>query len=376
MRYWVALALSLASCKEDGGQTADDGSMCVGAKCDEPDEGSSSSDEGGGSAELDEIGLTCQRRRDDAFNPNELAFTSDALRWSCDDVPEVFDWERGQEYCEYFTVVALPGAAEPLVLGRNLGADAEDGQTPLTLSLDDDAIAQLEADPDAIVGKCVFTSWNSDEPQPGCDVQPCTPSDDVLGVPVLAEDFRMKFDVNSTEAAINILTDCLEFIPDPGDPENPVDPRHDDFMRACRLNAEINETEWRKSDNVLCSSTLRLAECGCRLTLGDGSDFPDVLPKPSPLGFVLGTWSGADELPAGCAYVDPGDGSRHLVACDLSAAEVLANADELKAHCAERYGPNVVVHVPIDASVVACDPPAGEPYADTCPAEPWVLEDE
>ena len=221
-------------------------------------------------------------------------------------------------------------------------------------------------------------TYSSIQDVPGCFgfFPTCGPRSASLNlVDYLIEDFQMKFDVNSTEAAVALLADCLEFLPDVGDPDDPDDPLHDDFLRACRLNAQLNETEWRKSDNILCASTLRLAECGCQLTLGDGTDFPDVLPKPSTLGFPLGTWSAIDALPAGCAYVDPGDGSPHIVACDLSAAEVLANADELKAHCAERYGPNVVVHVPVDGSLGTCDPPADEAYTDTCPAQPWVLED-
>jgi hypothetical protein len=377
MKAWhrLGLALWLVGCKDATTPAADDGdSMCVGAKCDELDDGTGSTDTGADTEPPDDIAMTCGRRRDDAFNPNKYAFEADALRWSCDDVPEVYDWERGQEYCEYFAVVQVPGAAGPEVLGKNLGADPESGQTPLQLELDADAIAQLEADPSAVVGHCVFSAWNSDEPQPGCTAEPCQPVDEVSGLPVLAEDFRMKFDVNSTEAAVNILHDCLDFIPDAGDPDDPNDPLHDDFLRACRLNAEINETQWRKSDNILCAATVRLAECGCGLSGTDALDFPDVLPRPSPLGFVLGTWTGRDELPGGCRYVDPGDGSRHLVACELTAAEVITNASELKAYCAEAYAPNVVVHVPIDGAAIECKPVDGDPYTSTCPAEPWRLE--
>jgi hypothetical protein len=371
-RAWIAV-LALAGCRDRGGENAPtgDGPDCVGAKCDDLDS-DSGADTAGDTADVpsDPVAASCERRRDDAFNPNELAFTSSALRWSCDDVEEVEASARGQEYCEYFAIVQLPGGSEPAVLGRNLGAEPEDGQTPIPLQLDGDDIAQLEADPEAITGECVFTSWNADEDAPACAGDAC--DETVLGVPVDADTFRMKFDVNSTEAAVGIITDCLELLPPEGDPADPGDPLHDDFQRACRLNADVNMTEWRKSDNVICGATLRLAECGCTLE-GTTSDFPDVLPLQSSLGFPLGTWSGITDLPGGCRYVDPGDGSRHIVACDLTALEVLDNAAELKAYCAEKYGPNVVVHVPIDASAIQCEPPLGEPYAATCDAEPWVL---
>lgn len=363
-------ALVLAGCRNgDDAPAADTEPACMGAKCDDLEtetEGTS----GGGEGEGEGVEATCERRRDDAFNPNELAFTSTALRWSCEDVAEVHDDERGQEYCESFVIVQPPGATEAAVLGRNLGAEPEDGQTALALALDDVDIAQLEADPDAVVGQCIFTSWNSDEPMPACEGDAC--SDEVFGVAVEPEIFRMKFDVNSTEAAVGIITDCLELLPPEGDPDDPSDPLHDDFTRACQLNAMVNMTEWRKSDNTICSASLRLAECGCGL---DGSEqgFADVLPLKSTLGFPLGTWSGAEELPGGCRYIDPGDGSRHIVACDLGALEVLDNAAELKAYCIGKYGPNVVVHVPIEGSAIRCEPLADEPYAATCSSEPWVL---
>lgn len=363
--------LVLAGCRDRGSDAAamEDGPACVVAKCDDVDSATGTTGDPEPPPE-DPVLATCERRRSDAFNPNELAFTSSALRWSCDDVAEVEPFERGQEYCEYFAIVQLPGAVEPEVLGRNLGAVPEDGQTPLALELDSDDIAMLEADPAAIAGQCVFTSWNADEAIPACEGEAC--SESVLGLPVDAETFRMKFDVNSTEAAVNIITDCLELLPSEGDPSDPADPLHDDFLRACRLNADVNMTEWRKSDNVICSASLRLAECGCTLQ-GTDADFPDVLPLQSSLGFPLGTWSDPNALPGGCRYVDPGDGSHHIVACDLTALEVLDNAPELKAYCAATYGPNVVVHVPIDPSAIACEPPLGETYASTCEAEPWVV---
>lgn len=373
-RAWIAV-LALAGCRDRGGDdaAADSAPACVGAKCDDVDSETGTGTTGAPTEPPDDPVLaTCELRRADAFNPNELAFTSEALRWSCDDVEIIEAFERGQEYCEYFALVQLPGAVDTAVLGRNLGSEPEVGQTPLQLDLDADDIARLEADPEATVGTCVFTSWNADEPAPPCTADACDEA--VLGLAIDAETFRMKFDVNSTEAAVGIITDCLELLPSEGDPADPSDPLHDDFLRACRLNADVNMTEWRKSDNVICAGTLRLAECGCALE-GTTSGFADVLPLQSALGFPLGTWSSLDELPGGCRWVDPGDGSHHIVACDLSALEVLDNAAELKSYCAEKYGPNVVVHVPLDPAAVSCEPLAGEPYTSTCDAEPWVLDE-
>lgn len=375
----LLLGLGLASCKGDAAPA--DEAACASAKCDALDEssagessaeGSSSSDTGEPPSELDQ---TCSERRDDAFNPNRLAFTTNALRWSCADVDSTPSGERGQEYCEYFGIVALPPSPsyptpEPMVLGRNLGAEGADGQTPIPVDLDSEQIAALENAADSVVGACVFTSWNADIDAP-CGAA-CDEAEPVLGVSIDAETFRMKFDPNTNEAALALIEDCSEFLPPEGDPNDPDDPLHDPFFRSCHLNADINETQYRKSDNVICSASVRLAECGC--SVADGTPLSEALAPSSELGFGLGAWSGPSDLPPGCRYHEVVAGSNNLVVCDLTGAEVLQNAAEIKSYCRDRFADDVVVHIPIAASAIACEPDPQGVYSDDCPAQPWVLE--
>lgn len=375
-----ALALGLlGGCRDAGGEANDD-PACTSAKCDALEESSGSSEAGtseeSGTDTMPEpsaIDLACWEREDDAFNANRLAFTDTALRWSCADVDSTPSNERGQEYCEYFSIVSLPPSPsypnpEPLILGRNLGADAADGQTPIPVDLDSEQVAALENAADSIVGACVFTSWNADIDAPCGDT--CDAAD-VLGVPVEPEVFRMKFDPNTNEAALALIDDCTGLLPTEGDPADPDDPYHDPFFRACHLNADINETQHRKSDNVICAASLRLAECGC--SVASGAPLADTLAPPTDLGFRLGGWSGPETLPPGCRYEDVVDGAHALVVCDLTGAEVLQNAAELKSYCRDRFADDVVVHIAVAADAIVCEPPTGGPYAEGCPAHPWVL---
>jgi hypothetical protein len=376
----------LAACQGGGGSDAADDDACQGPKCDALDDPSAegSTDDAGtstGETEGDsgttggsEIEPACYDRRTEAFNPNRMSFTTTALRWSCADIDSTPANERGQEYCEYFAIVTVPPTPSypeptPAVLGRNLGAEPEDGQTPVELELDAEQIAALENYPDSIVGACVFTSWNADIDAP-CGTE-CE-AGDVLGVPIEPDVFRMKFDPNTNEAAITLLDDCANWLPPEGDPENPDDPLNDAFLRACELNTEINETQHRKSDNVICGAAVRMAECGCATV--DGSPLDEALAPPSDLGFRLGGWSGASELPPGCRYEDVVDGAHTIVVCDLTAAEVLQNASEPKAWCRESFADDVVVHIAIDPEAVVCTPDPEVAYGDDCPTHPWVLE--
>lgn len=335
-------------------EESDPGEDCDGEKCDIPD------------GEDDDL---CELRRSDAFNDNQLAFTEKYLRWSCNDVDGVTESDRGQEYCEYFAIAQLPPANEgedppaPAVLGRNLGADYMSGTTEPSIDLTFNQITSLEDDPSAVVAQCVFTSWNSDipGPLPSCTEASCP---DVLGVRVEEEDFRMKFDVNSMEAAQLLVEDCSVADADASD---------DDFTRGCMLNADINDTAFRKSDTTVCAATIRLSECACSAT---GSDsLPEMISPAERRGFPLGTWSSLGALPTGCRFVDVGDDSQTVVTCDLTATDVLDFSLDLKGRCQTKYADNVVVHVPMPAAAaVACTPDeSASPYADTCPALPWVL---
>ncbi len=367
----VSLSTALlvtASCSEPEGKTR---RPCVGAKCDVPD---------------GEGGEMCVERRREAFNRNQRAFTETAIRWACEDTQGVNGIDRGQEYCEYFSVVKLPSDEEPQVLGRLIRIEPEppeDGeeeefatfeQTPINVELTADQIAELETEPDAIVGQCVFSSWNLDAPEtvPACYEEDGCPQ--VQGLPVDAENFRMKMDFNSIDAAQVLIEDCLETELE-GDLANLEDPLHDDYMRGCMANAEINETQYRKSDSNMCAAINRLAECEC-YPLNIEAEFPEELSPWDRRGFPLGGWAGADKLPAGCQFVELGDSSNTVVSCELTANDVLSYSDDPKALCRERYAPNVVVHVPVNPAEVICTPSnSSSAYADSCSKFPWVLSD-
>jgi hypothetical protein len=152
------------------------------------------------------------------------------------------------------------------------------------------------------------------------------------------------------------------------------------------------QTEWRRSDPTVCTAATRLAECGCGVDT-DGDKKADVTTikdisralvpfQPDPdgtlrlRGFHLGTWSNMNELPPGCRYIETGDtqSTRTLVSCDLTASDLVVSANDPKGKCREKYGDNVVVHVPVPASKVVCNPPADGQYSKSCDAQPWVLQ--
>lgn len=330
---------------------------CTGDKCDIPD---------GEDPEL------CELRRADAYNDNQYAFTEPALRWSCNDVPGVTAEDRGQEYCEYFAIAQLPPAqagetaAPAVVVGKNLGPDYTHGTTEPSIDLTYHQLTELENDPYQVVGQCVFTSWNSDieEPPPSCDPGPCP---DVLGVPLDSDTFRMTFEVNSAEAGQLLVNDCFV---------HPEREYADDFLRGCMLNAEINDTAFRKSDTTVCAAAMRMSECACQPV--GGYDLAEFISPYDRRGFPLGTWSGRSNLPNGCRYEDVGDGSETVVTCDLTATDVIDYALDLKGLCQTKYADNVVVYVPMPApSAIECSPSSSEsPYAESCPALPWVLRAE
>jgi hypothetical protein len=360
-RPLVMLLIGLGAACTGGGP--DDQDTCADGRCDIPD---------------DPAEVSCTRRRSDAFNENRLAFNDSFLRWSCADVQGVTFDDRGQEYCEYFAIAQLPETATASVLGKNLGPDSTYGATETAATLTATQIAALEADETQVVGQCVFSSWNSDipGPVPACDGTGSCPT--VVGLPIDEDTFRMKFDVNSADAAQILVEDCLTY-PTAGDAENPKDLRHDDFMRGCLWNADINQTEFRKSDSTICSSMTRLAECGCSVTTGE--KLSELISPFEERGFRLGGWSGfvagseaQSDLPANCRYVDLGDGSQTLVTCDLTAGDLLYGAADVKQYCAEKYADNIVVHVPVPKTKVTCDPSTStSPYADTCSATPWIV---
>jgi hypothetical protein len=357
----------------------------------------------------------CTARRSDALDGGQKAYTANHIRWACADVAGVNTNggdDRGQEYCEYFAVVQPPPRTEGGELPRaaSLGRNRPDqGPTQPGLSLNETQIFALEDNADSVVGQCIFTSWHADitDRLPicgGADVRcpalsvpttaklpPWTTKREIGSFKMTSEMVKMKVGFNSNGAASDLLDRCMTE-PPAGDPADPADPLHDDYLRGCWKSYETFGTEWRRSDPTICAAGVRLAECGCGVdTDGDGkADITDpaaiaravVPPQPEAdgslkfRGFQLGTWASAAELPAGCRYMKTGDdnAAETIVSCDLTASDVLASQKDVKQKCREKYGDNVVVHIPVPASAVVCTPPADGQYSASCSAMPWVLE--
>jgi hypothetical protein len=409
----TGLVLVAPACGTDSSSVDID---CTGGKCDTPGDVAGAecraefpNDRTAQEECRDEKALDhCALRRSDALESSQRAFTKDAIRWAAADVEGVNtngNDDRGQEYTEYFAVVMPPPETEGGTAGRyiTLGQnESGGGSTSPTLDLAEDQIFALEDEPDAVVGQCVFTSWHADisEPMPICNGSdsncPGLPfaEDATLGswistadtgLKLTTDNFRMKVGFNSNGAASDLAERCMT---DPlvANASDASDPLNDDYTRGCMKAYDLFQTEWRRSDSAVCVVGGRLSECGCGVdTNADGvADITDpkeislALVPRQPVnneitlrGFPLGTWTGANELPAGCHYVDTGDSSQTLVSCDLTGNDVLAGAADVKERCRAKYGNNVVVHVPIPSAAIVCDPAAE--LADSCGATPWVV---
>jgi hypothetical protein len=419
----AVIPLLLTACAVQGGQTPD-GQSCVGDKCDDPGaaadrmcrEQCADSDDPECVKECRDAAALghCEARRSDAIDSAQKAFTPDNIRWACSDVEGVntnIRDDRGQEYCEYYAVVQPPPAEEggELPPAVDLGRTRGNGTTaPLSLELTDDQLFALEDEPDAVVGQCIFTSWHQDINlrYPVCGDSDVTcpmlsladtakmptwqEGREYASIPLTSEFMKMKVSINSNNAAADLFEKCLTS-PPAGDPDNADDPLHDDYMRGCWKSYELFRTEWRRSDPSVCAAGVRLTECGCGVdTDGDGvADITDpvevsraVVPfQPDAdgtlrlRGFHLGTWSDPDQLPSGCRHIETGDteSTKTLVACDLTASDLLSSQQDPKQKCREKYGDNVVVHVPVPAAAIVCSPPEGGQYADSCTELPWVV---
>ena len=412
--FCLLLAPGCATTPSDGGPS------CTGSKCDDPgttadkecqDACKASKDPDCVKSCRDDKALEhCQARRSDALSSSHKAYVGDAIRWSCSDVEGVNtngNDDRGQEYCEYYAVVQPP----PAKAGDTTVPPAVDlghAGSALSLTLTDDQVDELDDAADAVVGECIFTSWHQDVegPLPSCNGDAATcPAISVpsgahlpswmtapeLGSFKLTADMaRMTVNFNSNGAAADLLEKCL-VDPPTGDPAKADDPLNDTYTRGCWKAYCLFGTEWRRSDPTICTAAMRAAECGCGVdTDGDGTadltgvnDIARALVPRQPQGdqitlrgFKLGTWSDAHGLPAGCRYLDTGDDSQTLVACDLTATDVLSSQTDVKGRCREKYGDNVVVHIPIPASAIVCSPPKDGAYSSTCgETVPWVAPD-
>lgn len=390
----AALAFAAACGNDDGGRTGgDDPEICIGAKCDTPQANSN-----------EERQAQCLNRQDEVLASSKRAFTEDWVRWSCGDVEgvnTVNQDDRGQEYCEYFAIVDLPGQ-DPIDLGRRRSNEGPD-VTPWGICVDgeeafspeasencatrvsEDLLFDLEDNPTEVVGQCVFTSWMSDVagPLPVCEGGGCT--EDVLGFPLTEQYFRMKLDTNSNATASSLVQTCAEIRakqnpvlavrPDFDDPD---DLFHEPFYRGCWMAGSFG-LSWRRSDPAICAVANRVVECGCTIpgvaTEEIGAAVVPTQEAGQPVimrGFHLGSWDDAFRLPPSCRYVNMGDDSKTIVSCDLTAGDVLGNLSDPKEACRSIYGNNIVAHAPVPADQLECTTP-DDPLANGCGEMPWNI---
>lgn len=405
--FSLSLLVPLAACSTgSGSEGGEDGGGCNGGKCDdlEPTE---------------EWVEDCDERRAQVANSSQATFTDTHIRWSCRDVDSRFGTPsaRGQEYCEYFGVAQIPTSAdgrdpddpnsvETITFGQK---SAGGSQNPEGIDLTDDQLDALEDAGDEVVGSCVFTSWHQDvnEPLPAAATT-------LHGLPLDAENFKMKVSINSNGAASDLLQKGLvhaaagingiDDIGELGEPDvnsgntltgetkyaRQID---DDFIRGCLGTGAFFGTQWRRSDPAVVAVGTRLVECGCAVT--GAANTADVALAVVPAvevtspgnvnlrGFPLGTWTGDQELPNGCTYAETGEdkNSQTIVACDLTGNQIVDNAEDIQGFCGETYGNNVVVHVPIPQVGVSCEAPGAteaNPHGDAegCGARPWEIFNE
>jgi hypothetical protein len=378
-----ATSFAFGAC-DDGADESEDGTVCAeGEKCDTP---------GGTQQEQ------CLARQSEVLNSSQRGFTPDAIRWACADVTGVNtnnQDDRGQEYCEYYAIVQPPMATAAVDLGRPKseesgdvtpgaicveGESAENCGTTITA----DQLAAMEDDPTAVVGACVFTSWHADVPGPlpSCKGGKCGTAQSLFGFKFTEEFFRMKISFNSNSAAADLVQKCLDGkAPSPKKWSNTADPLTEPFFRGCMQVQKLYGTGWRRSDPSVCAVINRLDECGCSVPGVTREQFPTAVipPQPTPdgkitlRGFRLGTWDNAEGLPPGCRYLDTGDTSHTLVACDLTASDVVQNLNDPKEACRRTFGPNVVVHVPLPKAAIKCSPNKKTSAGKTCGAIPWNI---
>ena len=333
----IAVVLAAGGCDEEAARPG--GAMeteCVGAKCDTP------------SGEGSEL---CEGRRNAAFTNGKEAFTPTSLRWSCNDVPGVTAQDRGQEYCEYWALLRTESNV------HQLGRVDSDGRSELPVSPDltDDELFYLEeAEPDDVVGACVFSSWKSG------------PERHVLGLRRSAGPSRRRRQLPSQPQVQHAGGwPWTSWSSARTVPRRPTACGRTRSTGAACTPTICSATGWRKSDATICSAAVQMAECSCRLT--SGAPMTD-LGRPDDPGFVLGSWESEDDVPDPCHYIRMDDaGSKVLVACEITAREARDNMHDLKQWCREGYGERIVVHVPVDPSAVECDGSCGE--------TPWVLTD-
>lgn len=293
------------------------------------------------------------------------------VRWQCGDRPGVDGVDdRGQEYCEYFAVSN----------GKRVDTFAD-------------------ADPAAPLS-CFFTSVymdvTEDTVRDGYLAQALSEADN-FGVSIDPDLVRMKGQFNSRGAATTLVVDAVNVETSQNDQRQAacflasIDPANkanaEKLKAACRGVKLTSASAWKKAqqlgakipkstdasyetykDTVACMSVGRLEhggvdwrmsdphiaqvvvrandECGCTY-----SALPDALE-----GFIQGTWSSKDALPAGCRRVKV-DGSDyvHMTICDIPDSERgdletnLDYSENLQAFCNDRFGKDIVLTAPLRA---------------------------
>ncbi|MEO1065572.1 MAG: hypothetical protein AAFZ07_29515, partial [Actinomycetota bacterium] len=206
----------------------------------------------------------------------------------------------------------------------------------------------------------------------------------VFGIPMTADNARMKIGFNSNGAAVDLVEKCFDLgglVPQP-DFDDPDNPNNNGFFRGCMATNGLFGTEWRRSDPSICAAVNRLAECGCSAE-GVGSAFelgqavvgpPGSANDGETRGFALGTWDDKEGLPPGCEYVDVGEDSRTAVKCDLTASDLVANLNDPKEACRAIYGGNVVVHIDLPVSAISCN--EEDEFGQQCGGMPWNIGEE
>ncbi|NUP10413.1 MAG: hypothetical protein HOW73_30555 [Polyangiaceae bacterium] len=301
--------------------------------------------------------------------PQELS--DGVVRWQCGDRPGVDGKDdRGQEYCEYF----------PVSNGKRIETFAE-------------------ADPAAPL-QCFFTSVymdvTEDTARDGYLAAELAKPEN-LGVEVDKDLVRMKGQFNSRGAATTLVVDSMDVKTSQNDQRQAAcflasaDPANkanaEKLKEACRGVKLTTSSAWTKAqelgaripksgeasyetwkDTVACMSVGRLSHGGVDWRMSDphitqvvvrandecGCTYNEL---PAELeGFLQGTWSSADALPAGCrrAKVEGSD-YMQMTICDVPESERsdletnLDYSENLQAYCNDRFGKDIVLTAPLRA---------------------------
>lgn len=301
--------------------------------------------------------------------PQELS--DGVVRWQCGDRPGVDGAaDRGQEYCEYFAMSK----------GKRVDTFAA-------------------ADPNAKL-YCFFTSVYQ-------DVASGTSRDKKLaqelskaenmGVTVDQSLIRMKGQFNSRGAATTLVVDAMDVGVDKNDQRQAacflasIDPANsansEKLIAACKDKDLSSDSAWSKvtklgakiptstkanydtfKDMTACMSVGRLEHGGVDWRMSDPHISQVVVRAndecgctynalPTALeGFLQGTWSSKDSLPAGCRRVKvDGKDYQQMTMCEVPEAErsdletSLDYAENMQAFCNERFGKDIVLTAPLRA---------------------------